>query len=303
MGNNLVSVQLTPEQVGIGTLRVTQLAAGDFHALAVDQNARVISWGRNTSGQLGRNTPTPWVPDAIESDQRVLSVGAAQGIATIAAGGEHSLFISTAGSVYAFGANARGQCARSASTTKVHQAALVSFGALQPGSFASVAAGSIHSVALSSAGSLYAWGGNNKNQLGSSVYKRLTKAAAPGSSTITVENVTGLNAASSFVYRENGAGGSGLDAFEADTAVLSSSANTLTLSRATTQPLPEKELVLFAERTDIAAVESPRLVNSAPVSEVILSLTRIQLADALKTYGHAAGVRFRCDLDVSRVAK
>jgi alpha-tubulin suppressor-like RCC1 family protein len=294
LGNNLVSVQLTPKQVHIGTLRVTQLAAGDFHALAVDQNARVISWGRNTSGQLGRNTPTPWVPDAIESDQRVLSVGTAQGIATIAAGGEHSLFISAAGSVYAFGANARGQCARSAlSTTKVHQAALVSFGTLQPGSFASVAAGSIHSVALSAAGSLYAWGGNNKNQLGTSVYKRLTKAAAPGSSTITVENVTVLNAASSFVYRENGAGGSGLDAFEADTAVSSVSANTVTFSPSMTQPLPEKELVLFAERTD--PVESPRLVNSAPVSEVILSFTRIQLADALKTYGHAAGVRFRCD--------
>ncbi len=295
LGNNLVSTEVTPRGVDIGTLKVTQLAAGNFHALAVDESGRVISWGLNTSGQLGRNTPLPWKPDAIESDQRVLAVGTAQGIATIAAGGEHSLFISAGGSLYAFGANARGQCGTSASTVKVEQAVLVSFGTLQPGSLASVTAGSIHSAALSAAGSLYSWGGNNKNQLGSSVFKKLANTAGFGSSTITVENVEGLNAASSFVYAENGAGGFSFDAFDPGTSVSSVSSNTLTLSSATKQSLLEKEMVLFAERTDVAAVDSPRLVNSEPVNDRVFSLTPVQLADVLRTHGQAARVQFRCD--------
>lgn len=70
LGNNTAPTdKLTPVQVsavgGVGVLTgITAITAGFSHAIALRSDARLVAWGRNTSGQLGdgtliqRNVPT-----------------------------------------------------------------------------------------------------------------------------------------------------------------------------------------------------------------------------------------------------
>jgi alpha-tubulin suppressor-like RCC1 family protein len=154
--------QRTAVQVTSITSAVTKVAAaaGGGHSLALMDNIdkTVMSWGRNTLGQLGRTTATPATPGTV-----VKGTGDLTNVTGIAAGMSHSLFLLGDGTVWACGYNRFGQLGVGAGDTNSRNVAVQVAGLT--GNATQVAAGFDHSLALIS-GEVWAWGLNNYGQLG-----------------------------------------------------------------------------------------------------------------------------------------
>ena len=128
-----------------GVANPRAIAAGAFHALALNADGTVAAWGKNWDGQT--NVPT-----------------AATNIVAVAAGGIHSLALRDDGSVVAWGGNWDGQ-------TNVPPAAT---------NVVAIAAGWTHSLALNADGSLLAWGNNDFGQTNIPVLAQGVVAVAAG---------------------------------------------------------------------------------------------------------------------------
>jgi alpha-tubulin suppressor-like RCC1 family protein len=147
---------------------VTQVAAGRFHSLALTSPGQLYAFGLNGSGELGIDAnigteepnPTPAL---------VTLPNASGPVTQIAAGGAHSLAVTSTGQLYAFGSNYSGQLGNTTNggTEEPNPTpALISLpGASGP--VVQIAAGADHSLAVTSTGQLYAFGLNEFGQLGS----------------------------------------------------------------------------------------------------------------------------------------
>lgn len=84
------------EVVGLRGFKISQIAAGDFHSLALDQDGRVFVFGENTSGQLGfePEREIPFIDAPVPLPFNKLYGGTAQSpkVTSIAAGGANSFF-------------------------------------------------------------------------------------------------------------------------------------------------------------------------------------------------------------------
>ncbi len=130
----------------------TKLSAGRYHSLRVNMLGQVYATGTNAQGQLGLGHTTN-----ITTAQAVTISG--QTIVDVAAGAEHSLFLTDTKEVWATGLNATGQLGdgtQAAKSTPI-QIATNAVG---------IAAGNFHSVILKADGSLWTAGGNDYGQLG-----------------------------------------------------------------------------------------------------------------------------------------
>ncbi len=138
-------------------LTFSAIAAGSSHSLALTTSGQVYAWGSNLLGQLGNGTTT-------DSDVPV-PVDAPDGVtfAAIAAGGDHSLALSSTGVVYAWGANYAGQLGNGTTTPSDVP---VQTTAPDGVTFSAIAAGTGYSLALTTAGQVVAWGENGSGQLG-----------------------------------------------------------------------------------------------------------------------------------------
>lgn len=140
--------------------RITHLATGKNHTLALSDKGEVWAWGANTAGQLGQGSL-----NSLSKPTRVVMNTA---IRAIAAGDTHSLAIDTNGRLYAWGSNNLGQLG------PVMSSKLMGFSArpirVQLGfMLKQVDAGMHYTIALSDQGELYAWGWNGMGQLGESM--------------------------------------------------------------------------------------------------------------------------------------
>jgi hypothetical protein len=159
----------TPTQVTLpgASGPVTQIAAGALHSLALTSTGQLYAFGENDFGQLGitANVAT-YEPNP--SPTLVTLPGASGPVTQIAAGGYHSLAVTSSGQLYAFGENAFGQLGITANvgTSEPNPSpTLVSLpGASGP--VTQMAAGALHSLAVTSSGQLYAFGANEFGQLG-----------------------------------------------------------------------------------------------------------------------------------------
>lgn len=137
---------------GIGT--VAQVAVGRGHMLAIDSAGLLHGWGGNGAGQLGLGT--------LASAASPQSIGAGRRrFIRIAAGATHSLALSTAGKVYAWGSNHHGQLGDRA---PVYASAPRPVRLPEP--ITAIEAGMHFSVALGESGTVYTWGWNGHGQLG-----------------------------------------------------------------------------------------------------------------------------------------
>lgn len=125
--------------------------------LVIGSDGTVTGWGDNSRGQLGDGT----------TDSRAfpVPVASAPGVRFVAvsAGGSHTVALSDAGQVYAWGANDKGQLGIG-STSDERQP--VRANTPREMAFSAVAAGDGFTLALASSGQLYAWGWNSFGQLG-----------------------------------------------------------------------------------------------------------------------------------------
>jgi hypothetical protein len=137
---------------GLST-KIVSVAAGADHNLAVDEGGGVWVWGRNDSGQLGKNTRT----SADRTPVRILSSGAK----SLAAGYAHSLILKQDGSVLGFGRNTLGQTGHSSGTSYAKIPTPIS----GLSGIRSIAAGTDSSFAIDQAGQLRSWGYNAYGEL------------------------------------------------------------------------------------------------------------------------------------------
>src|SRR5436190_13615539 len=148
---------------------VRQIAAGDFHSLALLRDGEVIAWGDNTFGQtdipailshrhvveiaagnihsmalLHNGRVVAWGPiGGVYGDFGQCNVPAnLKGVVAIAAGAVHSVALRDNGTVVAWGLNLNGQCNAPRGLNNV----------------VAIAAGMQHTIALKADGTVVAWG-------------------------------------------------------------------------------------------------------------------------------------------------
>ncbi|MBW7928438.1 MAG: hypothetical protein H3C58_10225 [Fimbriimonadaceae bacterium] len=137
-----------------GLRSATSLAGGASHSLGLRIDGTVWAWGHNERGQLGVGTIT----DRLTPTQTL----GLTGVIDVAAGRDYSIALRGDGSVWAWGSNEYGQLG-DGTTTGSSTPVWTMVGL--PG-VAAIAAGSHHSLALRSDGSVWAWGSNEYGQLG-----------------------------------------------------------------------------------------------------------------------------------------
>lgn len=139
---------LTPHPVS-GLANVTTIAAGLTHSVARTSvsGGSVYTWGGGANGQQGNGST---------SDRATPGLVLA-GVKDIASGGagNHTLALMNGGTVKCWGSNSNGQCGGSPSYSPV--AAPVD--AYSVAGIAAIAAGTDHSLALTTSGTVYGWGG------------------------------------------------------------------------------------------------------------------------------------------------
>ena len=149
-----------PERVrgenGVGPLApITRVSAGAQHSLAIAADGSARAWGFGLLGALGNSWQST-------SEASPVHVHALADVVSIAAGGVHSLAVLADGSTWAWGENSRAQVGPNAPGSQVLEPVAVA----PMGPASSVAAGGFHSLALLQDGTLRAWGGNDRGQLG-----------------------------------------------------------------------------------------------------------------------------------------
>ena len=202
-GDGYTVDELVPKRIDIDSDddEIIDIAAGDFHTLALTEDGSVWSWGRNNFGQLGLSTTG--------NKDSPVKIKELDDVEQIIAYGSHSLALTEDGSVYSWGENWGGVLGNNISMTnqptqiegldniieidsgKYHVVALKEDGTVWTiGSnyfgqsnadeespqakqvkgltnIVSIAAGDQHNLALKEDGTVWAWGQNIYGEIGS----------------------------------------------------------------------------------------------------------------------------------------
>lgn len=146
---------------------IVQIAAGGYHSVALASDGTVYSWGYNSNGQLGHGTGSL----ASNVPVAVLTSGALSGktIVQIAAGAAHTLALASDGTLFSWGANSEGQLGNGTNTNSNAPVEVVKTGVLSGKTITQIEAGGI-SLAVTSDGGVYTWGGNSYGELGDGTF-------------------------------------------------------------------------------------------------------------------------------------
>ncbi len=162
------------------------ISAGGMHTCVLTPSGGVQCWGRNHFGQLGDGTRD-------DSSIPVDVVGLESGVIAVAAGDLHTCALTAAGSVQCWGDNRYGQLGDG---TTVNSSIPLDVVGLMSGVIA-VAAGGLHSCAVTAEGAAMCWGLNNYGQLGVPVSDECACSETP----VTVTGLdTGVAAVSAGVF-------------------------------------------------------------------------------------------------------
>uniref|UniRef100_A0A8C8A5J7 Regulator of chromosome condensation (RCC1) and BTB (POZ) domain containing protein 2 n=1 Tax=Oryzias sinensis TaxID=183150 RepID=A0A8C8A5J7_9TELE len=160
LGNGTTNHGLTPALVSTNLLgkRVTEVACGSHHTIALTADGEVFAWGYNNSGQVGSgstaNQPTP---------RRVSSCLQSKVVVNVGCGQLCSMAVLDNGEIYGWGYNCNGQLGLG---NNGNQQTPCRIAALQGVNVVQVACGYAHTLALTDEGFVYAWGANSYGQLG-----------------------------------------------------------------------------------------------------------------------------------------
>ena len=127
-------------------------SGGEFNA-ALNRDGSVLTWGKNSSGQLGNGT-------FLKSDTPT-KVKTLTNISQISCGAGYCLALKKDGTVWAWGANSYGQLGDG---TLINRSSPIQVKGLK--NITQIATGYEHSLVVDSSGDVYSWGSNGNGQLG-----------------------------------------------------------------------------------------------------------------------------------------
>jgi alpha-tubulin suppressor-like RCC1 family protein len=158
LGNRSTNGADVPVKVRLpGGTKVTGISAGFAHTLAVTSSGGVLGWGKNFDGDLANGSTT-------DSDVPVRpNLPAGTKVTAVAAGTDSSYAVTSTGAVLAWGFNNFGQLGNGSTGNNVPPTNV----SLPAGTkVTAIASGSLHVLALTSTGTVYAWGYNADGELG-----------------------------------------------------------------------------------------------------------------------------------------
>jgi alpha-tubulin suppressor-like RCC1 family protein len=161
--NSPVPVPVAQSGVLAGKTPVA-LAAGFQHSLTLCSDGSLAAWGYGVFGQLGDNGPLGYAPAPVPVVQG--GVLAAKTVTAMTTGTYHTLALCSDGTLAAWGRNTNGQLGNNSTTDSNVPVAVDQTGVLAGKTVIALAAGSAHSLALCSDGTVAAWGYNFTGQLG-----------------------------------------------------------------------------------------------------------------------------------------
>jgi alpha-tubulin suppressor-like RCC1 family protein len=145
--------------------RGARLEGGADHTLLTD-GSLTWDWGRNQVGQLGLGKTNALALTAARVHGPG-AIGLLSNVTAVAGGASHNIVLKDDGTVWAWGTNGNGQLGDNTTTNKLSPIQVHgtnNIGYLT--GIAAVAAGDTHSVVLGANMKVYAWGYNNKGQVG-----------------------------------------------------------------------------------------------------------------------------------------
>ncbi len=153
LGNGTTNPGNVPIQIGTASNWQT-ISAGAEHSMAIKTNGTLWAWGRNSEAQLG---------DGTNNNSNIpIQIGTDNNWVAVSTGSEHTLALKSNGTIWSWGGNTYGQCGNAPPPNSVATP-------LQIGNatdWQSITAGSYHSMAIKTDGTIWAWGLNISGQLG-----------------------------------------------------------------------------------------------------------------------------------------
>jgi alpha-tubulin suppressor-like RCC1 family protein len=155
LGDSTVTNRSSPGALDGGGTTWCQIHTGDFHTAAIKTDCTAWTWGGNSNGQLGDNTSTnrssPGAVAGINSDWCAVSTGAS-----------HTVAIKTDATAWTWGSNNFCQLGDGTSTNRSSPGVVAGINS----DWCAIDAGSVHTVAVKTDSTAWAWGNNVFGQLG-----------------------------------------------------------------------------------------------------------------------------------------
>lgn len=145
-----------------------QISAGRQHSMALKADGSLWAWGYNANGELGLGTTPVETCGTYSCSEIPRRVGTASDWIQVSSGAYHTAAIKSDGSLWTWGWNAYGQLGNSFTANKSSPVQVCRDHACTQfdHDWAAVAAGTHHTLAIKTDGSLWAWGYHGSGALG-----------------------------------------------------------------------------------------------------------------------------------------
>jgi hypothetical protein len=140
---------------------IDDICCGFNHTLALSKKGKVFAWGNNEFGQLGLGSE---VKNEIEP--KLLKSFVREKVIAISCGGQHSLALTKSRRVFSWGDNSFGQLGFE-NCNKLYEPKPIE---IVTESFSKIICGAMHSLLLSTKGSIRAFGNNENGQIGNNCF-------------------------------------------------------------------------------------------------------------------------------------
>ena len=147
---------LTPGEAGF------TINTGEDHTMAIRSDGVLFAWGRNNRGQLGVGT----------TDNSHIPVNVLDDVTAVSTGHDYSMAIRGDGSLWAWGENVRGWLGDGTTTTRLAPVKILTDVAAVSAGWTDLVSSTLigglrsHTMVIKTDGSLWAWGDNDRGQLG-----------------------------------------------------------------------------------------------------------------------------------------
>jgi alpha-tubulin suppressor-like RCC1 family protein len=166
LGDNTITNRSTPITTLSGGSSWKQVSAGDRHTAAIKTDGTLWTWGTGSSGQLGTN-------DTTTRSTPVTTFAGGTNWKQVSAGTQHTAATKTDGTLWTWGNNDNGSLGRQYSTTVQVPVGLDFSNRIwadtatgEPDELYTLSAGTQHTAAIKTDGTLWTWGNGSNGTLG-----------------------------------------------------------------------------------------------------------------------------------------